>query len=160
MQEVKVFCTNVLDTHTAFAMRADTGEQVFIPSAVAHAANLKPAETVMATIVPNTHHPDKTPWFAIRVDRGEPAPEPAPEPAVKPLDERIADYVEAQPLYATTAEIAEEFDVDTTTAGNALNRLFRLGRIVRADVYSKPDQQRASFCLWAASASRFVEVGP
>jgi hypothetical protein len=157
MQEVKVLCTNVLGTNTAFALRADTGEQVFVPSAVAHAAQLQAGDTVRATVVPNTHYPDKTPWFAIRIEREAPEPEQA-EP--DNLDQRIAEYLDAQPAYATTSEVAEEFDVDTTAAGNALNRLFRQGRAARADVYSKPDQQRASFCLWAAHASRFVEVEP
>jgi hypothetical protein len=158
MQEVKVFCTNVLSTNTAFAMRQDTGEQVFIPSAVAHAAQLKPTDTVTAHLVPNINHPEKTPWFAVHISRdGDSAPEPKGPPE-KSLDERIAEYIEGQTLYATTSEVADEFSVDTTIAGNALNRLFRQGKIARADVYSKPEQQRVSFCLWAKDAARFVET--
>ena len=158
MQEVKVFCTNVLSTNTAFAIRADNGEQVFIPSAVAHAARLKPTEEAIAHIVPNTHHPEKTPWFAIHIVRDDavkPEPNLTPE---KSLDDRIADYIEGQTLYATTSEVADEFSVDTTIAGNALNRLFRQGRVARADVFSKPDQQRASFCLWAKDVNSFVDT--
>lgn len=158
MQEVKVFCTNVLSTNTAFAMRQDTGDQVFIPSAVAHAARLKPTDVVIAHIVPNTHHPEKTPWFAVHISReGDSAPEPKATPE-KSLDDRIADYIEGQTLYATTSEVADEFSVDTTIAGNALNRLFRQGRVARAEVFSKPDQQRASFCLWAKDVNSFVDM--
>lgn len=155
MEEVNIVCTNVLSTKTAFALRADTGEQVFIPSAVSHAANLQPSDTVRATVVPNTHYPDKTPWFAVRIERDAPVPELSVQSS---LDERITEYLDAQPAYATTSEVAEEFGVDTTIAGNALNRVFRRGRIARADVYSKPDQQRASFCMWAANANRFLEA--
>lgn len=156
-KDVKVLCTTVLDTRTAFALRDDTGEQVFIPSAVAHAAQLEPDETVWATVVPNIHYPEKTPWFAIRVDRRATSLDTA---AQDNLDQKIAEYLDAQPAYATTAEVAEEFDISDAAASEALNRLFRMGSIVRADVYSKPDQHRVLFCLWAASASRFVELEP
>jgi hypothetical protein len=159
MEQVKLFCTNVLSTHTAFAIRSDNGEQVFIPSYVAQAANLQPTDTVIAHVVPNTHHPEKTPWFAIRVDREVGvtlSSQPAPQPE-KTIDDRIAEYIDGQPLYATTAEVAEEFSIDTTLAGNALIRLFRQGRVVRAEVHSRPEQQRASFCLWAKDTARFVE---
>jgi len=155
MEEIEVMCTTVLATNTAFAVRADTGEQVFVPSAVAHAAQLQVGDIVRATVVPNTHYPEKTPWFAIRVERDAPVPALIAQDS---LDQRIVEYLDVQPAYATTSEVAEEFNVDTTIAGNALNRVFRRGQAVRADVYSKPDQQRASFCLWAANTSRFVEV--
>jgi hypothetical protein len=158
MEQVKIFCTNVLSTQTAFGMRADNGEQVFIPSAVAHAAKLQPTETVTAHVVPNTHYPDKTPWFAIRIEReGDLVPtQPVAQPETT-IDDRIADYIAGEPLYATTAEVAEQFSIDTTLASRALNRLFKQGRVVMASVHSKPDQQRASFCLWAKDANRFVE---
>jgi hypothetical protein len=147
MQQVKVFCTNVMNTHTAFAVRADNGDEVFIPSAVAHAVKLQPADTVIAHIVPNTRHPEKTPWFAISIER---------DVEQGAIDEKILAYLSGT-AYASTSEIAQEFSTDATTASNALNRLFRRGRLAKAEVYSRPGQERATTCLWATEAGRFTD---
>jgi hypothetical protein len=158
MQEVTIYCTNVLDTNTAFGVRADNGEHVFIPSSVALGAKVQISETLTAHIVPNAVHPEKTPWFAIRVTRdGAPVAPPVEKPKPVTLDDRIAEYIEKQGQYATTSEVAADFDIDTTLASNALTRLFKQGRVARADVHARPDQQRPSFCLWAKNTYRFIE---
>lgn len=158
MQEVTIYCTNVLDTNTAFAVRADTGEHVFIPSSVALGAKIQISDTLIAHIVPNAVHPEKTPWFAIRATReGSPVVAPAEKPPFVSIDDKIADYIDRQGQYATTAEVAADFDIDTTLASNALTRLFKQGRVARADVHARPDQQRPSFCLWANNTYRFIE---
>lgn len=160
-EQIEALCTNVLDTKTAFAVRFDTGAQVFIPSTVADRVGLVPGDVVLVTVVPNRMQPERTPWFAIRVDRTDvPKPEPQPEPELElrgALESQVVEFIAHQSLYATTAEIAEQVGIDTATASNTLNRLFRKGLVARAEVYSKPDQKRPSFCLWAKDTSRFVE---
>lgn len=152
-EKVTAMCVTVLDTKTAFALREDTGAQVFIPSTVASRVGLCPGDMIVATVVPNLHQPDRTPWFAIHVAKGD-----AGEPRqVSLLDDSVADFIAGQDMYVTTAEVAAEFDTDTTTASNALNRIFRRGQIARAEVHSRPDQPRPSLYLWAKEVSRFVE---
>lgn len=159
-ENITVFCTNMLDSNTAFGMRADNGEQVFIPANVASRAGIKVGDTLTATIIPNHRQPDKTPWFAVFIDPVGPPLPSAPKPLAEPasLDDRIVEaIVTHDSAYHTTAEVADMVVVDTTTASNALNRLFKQGRLARADVYNKPDQQRPSFCLWAHTAHHFLE---
>lgn len=159
-ENITVFCTNMLDSNTAFGMRADNGEQVFIPANVACRAGIKVGDTLTATIIPNHRQPDKTPWFAVFISPvGEPLPE-VPKSAVEPvsLDDRIfAAITKHGAAYHTTAEVADMVAVDTTSASNALNRLFKQARLARADVHAKPDQQRPPFCLWALYATCFVD---
>lgn len=155
-ENVTVLCTNMLETNTAFGFRADTGEQVFIPANVAERACIKIGDTLNVTVIPNFKQPEKTPWFAIFVS---PAGEPSGDvPKAASVDDRISAAISThEGAYHTTAEIAELVFVDTTTASNALNRLFKQGRVARADVYGKPDQQRPSFCLWAENTDRFID---
>jgi hypothetical protein len=61
--------------------------------------------------------------------------------------------------YATTAEVAKEVGEDPTTTHNALLSLFGKGRVAKADVYARPDQGRASFCMWAKDVTHFLGEG-
>ena len=156
-ENITIFCTNMLDTGTAFALRGDTGEQVFIPASVSTRAGLSIGDTATATIIPNHQHGDRTPWFAIHI---EPVGEPAEAPVTAPtIDDRVAQAIAThEGAYHTTAEIAELVFVDTTTASNALLRLFKQGRVARAEVHARADQQRPSFCLWAENTERFIDT--
>jgi len=155
-ENITIFCTNMLDTGTAFALRGDTGEQVFIPASVSTRAGLSIGDTATATIIPNHQHGDRTPWFAIHI---EPVGEPTDAPAAAPtIDDRVVAAISThEGAYHTTAEIAELVFVDTTTASNALLRLFKQGRVARAEVHARADQQRPSFCLWAENTDRFID---
>ena len=155
-ENITIFCTNMLDTGTAFALRGDNGEQVFIPASVSTRAGLSIGDTATATIIPNHQHGDRTPWFAIHI---EPVGAPTDAPVTAPtIDDRIAQAIAThEGAYHTTAEIAELVFVDTTTASNALLRLFKQGRVARAEVHARADQQRPSFCLWANSTDRFID---
>lgn len=153
VHQVQARCTNVLDTKTAFLTRIDNGESIFVPSTVAFVSGLAPGDVVTAHIVPNTHQPGKTPWFAIRVERC--APETAME--MDTLDGRVNIFIAETPAYATASEVADELGVATSAVNGALDRLFHDGRIARADVYSSPQQQHPLFCLWAKEASRFID---
>ena len=61
--------------------------------------------------------------------------------------EVIAAYREEQP-YQT--------DVSDIDINNACHRLFKQSKIAKAEVWSKPDQSKCSFNLWAFDASRFT----
>lgn len=77
-----IFCTNALEIGTSFAVRLDTGEQVFIPASVAKSAGVQVGDELEALLVVNVHHEDKTPWFAYNVTKS--SPEGQPEPTLEP----------------------------------------------------------------------------
>ena len=58
----------------------------------------------------------------------------------------------------TTAELADYFELDHKTAGNAAQRLFNSGKIAKADVFNRVGQQRPTMILWASAAKTFIEV--
>lgn len=149
METAEIFCSNILPTKTAFGIRSDNGEQVFIPSTVTTASGLEVNDLVTAMIVPNKHHAERTPWFAVSVEKGQKT-----EPD---LDKRILSFV-GSTSYVATSEVVEEFNIDSITASTTLNRLFRQGKLAKADVYASADQARVSFCLWAVNAAKFVEM--
>lgn len=156
-ENIAIFCTNMLESGTAFAVRSDNGEHVFIPASVSARAGLGIGDTATATIIPNRQHEDRTPWFAIYI---APVGEPTDAPVAAEIDNRISAAISThESAYHTTAEIAELVFVDSTTVGNALLRLFKQGRVARAEVHARADQLRPSFYLWAENANRFVDVG-
>jgi hypothetical protein len=150
---------------SAFGVNAQ-GEQVFINARIVEKCRLEEGMEVVARVLPN--YEDKRnsiPWRAMRVDQdpvdGEPVA-PAPVPAVAPQDlpanndERVYNYID-DGGYCTTADISEALEMDSRTVNNSCNRLFNGGRIAKAEVFSGPNQTRASFLLWARSAKHFVE---
>ena len=169
-ENVTIFCTNILDTGTAFGMRGDTGEQIFIPAMVAKRVGIKIGNKSQATIIPNHQHGERTPWYAIQVDpiQDPDAPETLEDklgkaienyrPVAMSLDDRIARAIaEHEGAYHTTAEVATMVSVDTIMVSSALNRLFVHGRVARAEVHARADQKLPSVCLWAENVNRFIE---
>ena len=161
--QVEIFCRNIISTGSAFGIRIDTGEQVFIPSAVVRAARIEEGETAFAAIAPNRHENEATPWFCIRINRNATPPAAAPitmmappTPPVKTIDDRALSIILNADGYMTTSEVAADLGTDSSLAHNALLRLFNQGKIAKADVYGAGGQSRPSFCLWAASAQTFV----
>jgi hypothetical protein len=152
MPTASVFCVHILNTGSAFGARTDNGEQVFIPPTVARSAKLAVGETVETDLIPNVHHTDqgvlsvKTPWFATHVVRT----------MGTDLDSKAYSIIVDTPTYLTTAELAAELNVSASEANATLNRLFKAGRISKADVIGKYGQPRPSFCLWAAATSCFI----
>jgi hypothetical protein len=154
MERVEIFCKSIIKTGSAFGVRTDNGQQVFMPPSVVGGSKLYEGETVDVIIVPNNQFNATTEWFAIRVCRDE-APAPPPKPAMT-IDDRAYSTIKISDGYLTTAEMAELLGTDTTIAHNALLRLFNQGKIAKADVYGSGGQSRPSFCLWATSAKTFV----
>jgi hypothetical protein len=159
MQTVEIYIIHILDSGCAFAARTDDGEQAFVPASVVKASGAEEGDIATAKIIPNTHPNNAaTPWVAVHVARSE---NQAPTPALPELslDERAYRAVE-ELFLATTAEVGREVGTDVHLAHNALLRLFRAGRIAKADVYANYDQERASYCIWALDAKDFLgEMG-
>jgi len=71
VRKVDCFITESLEDGPAFAVRADNGEAVFIPKAMAEKMELVEMDEITALIQENTVQPDKTPWFAIKAVKKE-----------------------------------------------------------------------------------------
>jgi hypothetical protein len=158
MEITDIFISRILDTASAFAARIDTGEQVFVPATVVRASGAKEGDMGRAKLIPNTHpNGSNTPWVAVFVSINDSAPEPVRhEPTIEDrVHEAVCDLG-----YATTSELAKEVKADVALTHSALSRLFSKGRVVKADVYARHDQERASFCMWAKDVTHFLpEVG-
>ena len=156
--EKQIIINNILESGTAFGVIMDTGEQVFIPSAIMKASDAELFTTVTAVLVPNQFQADRTPWLAAAVKSGNPAPAPAaPSNNMAERDQSVLDALEAF-TYAVTSEIAEATGIDPKSVNNSLNRLFAAGKIAKADVFGSPGQTRASIVLWSIDAKRFMEA--
>jgi len=154
MERVEVFCKSIIRTGSAFGLRIDTGEQVFIPPALTRGTVLYEGETREMVVVPNAHKDATTEWFCVRIceaDETKPAPQP-----VMSIDDRALHFLREASSYYSTPEVAAELRTDTSLAHNALLRLFNQGKIAKADVYGSGGQSRPSFCLWASSAKVFL----
>jgi hypothetical protein len=148
MKTVKIFCVFTVESGSAFGACADDGTQVYIPPTVARSADLKVGDAVIADLIPNVHHPERTPWFAVHIVRSADAD----------LDSKVHKVVIDVPVYITTAEVADAVGITSRAANATLNRLFKAGRISKADVFDVHGQSRPSFCLWSASARNFIEA--
>jgi hypothetical protein len=159
MQTADIYCLRVHEAGFAFGARTDNGEQVYIPPGVVRGAGVKEDEVVNVTMIVNTHpNNDQTPWCVIRVNRNAAPAAPQPvAPPVENIDDRVLQLVREQGMI-TTAEVAQEFPerLNATSAHNLLMRLFAAGKLAKADVYARPDQGRASFCLWATDVKVFA----
>jgi hypothetical protein len=159
MQTADIYCLRVHPAGFAFGARTDNGEQVYIPPGVVRGAGVKEDEVVNCAMIVNTHpNSDQTPWCVIRVNRN--AAPTAPEEVIQPtetIDDRVLRLVREVGMI-TTWEVAQECtDLLTTTAAhNLLMRLFAAGKLAKADVYARPDQTRALFCLWATDVKVFA----
>jgi hypothetical protein len=148
----------------------ESGQQIFINSRIVERCSLKEGMEVIAHVIPN--YEDKRhsiPWRAMRVEAPrtigisvEAAPMPTAQALTQPpstpfqLDQEILALLDEEEGYMTTSEIADVLGRDTTTISNSCRRLFANDQVARADVFSGPNQSRASVLLWARSVSRFI----
>ena len=163
----KIIITNAHAHGFAFACDTETQGQVFIPVHIAEGFDLAPGDEVEAVLVPN--YQDKsdkgTPWQAVKLQRDsvsevceKVSPDKTQTLNQENLDADIEGFIQRVGGYHTTAELADYFDVNHKTAGNAAQRLFNAGKIAKADVFNRVGQQRPTIILWAASAKTFIEV--
>tara|TARA_R110000772_G_scaffold79860_1_gene170726 strand:+ start:1315 stop:1827 length:513 start_codon:yes stop_codon:yes gene_type:complete len=157
--------TNSLPTDTGFALRQDDGSfsQVFVPSHIMRGVGMSVGHTYDVVLIENSEAlRATTPW---RVSQMDVAPaggqQPAPEktapasPSSALIDERILEQLNSQ-LYMTTSEMTGALDVGGTIVRDRLLAMFNRGEIVRADVYARPNLQRATMCLWALDIDAFI----
>ena len=155
MEIADIYISHIIKTGSGFAARTDDGEQVFIPASVTNASRMKEGEMGTAKLIPNTHPNNaSTPWVAVHIAKQADTP-PKPLMPEKTLDDRVHETV-CDMGYATTNEIAGEVGADIQLTHNALLRLFGKGRVAKADIYARPDQARASFCMWAKDVNHFL----
>ena len=161
----KIIITNAHAHGFAFACDTETQGQVFIPVHIADGFDLAPGDEIEAVLVPN--YQDKsdkgTPWQAVKLQRDTEVCEKAiidksQTLNQEALDANLLEFVLAAGGYHTTAELADYFELDHKTAGNAAQRLFNSGKIAKADVFNRVGQKRPTMILWAAAAKTFIEV--
>jgi hypothetical protein len=90
--ETELLVTNVLATGTAFGVLSeDMTQNVFIPSKHAINAGLRPGQKILAQIVPNVTHGEKTPWVVISIEGHEPTTGTTLRELAKFLDADVRD---------------------------------------------------------------------
>src|SRR6056300_1034387 len=133
----KIIITNSHAHGFAFACDTETQGQVFIPAHIADGFDLAPGDEINAVLVPN--YQDKsdkgTPWQAVKLQRDNEVCEKVfldkPQTSnQEALDAEMFTYILAGG-YHTTAELADYFELDHKTAGNAAQRLFNSGKIAK-----------------------------
>ena len=142
MEWTTVIITNVVQpSKTAFGVREDNGESVFIPPAVSKTMGLEISDVVLAKLVPNR-------------DLSENAGKRTPVPWFAPLMARSADEVMDS---VDVREALNAFDYPVTAEEAelplvALEQAYQQGHIVKIVVMPKPHAQRV--IMWAADTDR------
>lgn len=165
-QKMHVMIESASYTGSAFGSN-EQGASVFFNQRLVEKVSIDIGDIVEAYVIPNYEDKrDETPWRAIRaaVIRAEEVaslPAEVPRPVVeartpKELDEEVLQFMSDEDVaYWTSSDLADAADTDTKTIGNSCLRLFNRGLIAKADVHGHPNQDRATFCLWARNADRF-----
>lgn len=138
MEWTTVIVTNVIHpTKTAFAIREDNSENVFIPPAVSKRMNLEIGDIVLAKIVPNRN---MNPNAASR----------PPVPWIAPLMARTTEEV-MDPVMVKAALSVFEYPVTAQEAEVplvALEQAYLAGMAVKIIVMPNPRAERV--IMWAA----------
>ena len=160
--KMRVMIESVSYTGSAFGSNED-GDSVFFNQRLVEKVELEMGDIVEAHAIPN--YEDKrheTPWRAIRVSAEKHTnidpvlAEPIPVRSAAQLDHEVLSLLSDEEVpYWTTSDLSDAVNADTKTVGNACLRLFNKGMVAKADVHGRPDQDRASFCLWARTAEQF-----
>jgi hypothetical protein len=142
MEWTTVIITNVVQaSKTAFGVREDTGESVFIPPAVSKTLGLEISDIVFAKLVPNNDQSNRggtrspVPWFAPLMARS------------------IEDLMDVQEVKAALDVFdypvtADEADVPLS----ALEQAYQAGEIAKIVVMPSPRAERV--IMWAADMDR------
>jgi len=162
---------NMMENGTTFGVRVDTGESVYVSPRLSEQSNAQLDDICTGILVRNTqHNADRTPWVAAYVEKARPAkevfqeifgemhPEPVEEaPRERSWDE-LADEIIAflgtpEVSYCETSDISEAIDMETRKLSNVLEHMHNHGRICKAEVRQKADQERVSMALWSIDMS-------
>jgi hypothetical protein len=156
----EVFIDDITPMGSAFAATPD-GEAVFINARIVSAVKIKHGDRVRVLVLPNYEDKrDRVRWRALRaevigtifetVGDGEPVPS---EP-VKSKDVMVMDLLqEYGPL--RTSSVGRLLNIDSGEAGALCHGLYAQGKIALANVYSSPDNNRASHRVWAVDINEF-----
>ena len=169
MTPATITITNSLPTDTGFALRQDDGSfsQVFVPSHIMRGVGMTVGHTYDVVLIENTEAlRETTPW---RVSQMSVAPDggqkPAPEKTAPVsqssglIEDRIVEQL-SDSLYMTTGELTTVLGHGgSTLVRDRLLAMFSQGKVVRADVYARPNMQRATMCLWALDIDAFIAEG-
>ena len=142
MEWTTVIITNVVQpSKTAFGVREDNGESVFIPPAVSKTMGLEISDIVLAKLVPNR-------------DLSENAGKRTPVPWFAPLMARSGDDV-MEPDEVQKWLDDFEYPVSAEEAGLplvALEQAYQAGKVIKIMVMPKPHADRV--VMWAADIDR------
>jgi len=126
----------VMPSKTAFALREDNGEGVFIPPAVSKTLDLSLSDIVQARLVPNAGRDDTdVPWFCAIATRDMEG-----IVSVDEVVERLKEY--DYPVEASEAEVSSA----------SLQMAYQEGRIVKIVVMPGPKKEKV--IMWAADMER------
>tara|TARA_R110000823_G_scaffold187374_1_gene319636 strand:- start:1194 stop:1727 length:534 start_codon:yes stop_codon:yes gene_type:complete len=167
-QMMNVMIESVSYTGSAFGSN-EQGATVFFNQRLVDKVSIDIGDIVEAYVIPNYEDKrDETPWRAIRASVVSSevlntlvasASDPVPEPVGRTpsqIEQEVLNFLgDEDVLYWTSSDLADAVDIDTKTIGNSCLRLFNKGLIAKADVHGRPNQERATFCLWARNAERF-----
>jgi hypothetical protein len=131
MQTTEIIIANVLQTGTAFAVMADdTTQAIFIPSKVAVAADVYIGQVTKAVLIPNTAQPEKTPWLAVLVLKGD----AAPAPVVDALANEIKADLERGA--ATASDVAQSIGKPVELVARKMREMSSDGVLVQDIIYA------------------------
>ena len=157
--KMQVMIEGLTYTGSAFGSN-EAGDTVFFNQRLVERVSLEVGDIVEAHAIAN--YEDKradTPWRAIRVSAEKKPVEEVEQPKVRSaaeLDQEIMHLLRDDEVsYWTSSDLADAVDADTKTVGNSCLRLFNKSLIAKADVHGGPDQERATFCLWARNVDQF-----
>ena len=157
--KMRVMIEGLTYTGSAFGSN-EAGDTVFFNQRLVERVSLEVGDIVEAHAIAN--YEDKraeTPWRAIRVSAEKKPVEEVEQPKVRSaaeLDQEIMHLLRDDEVsYWTSSDLADAVDADTKTVGNSCLRLFNKSLIAKADVHGGPDQERATFCLWARNVEQF-----
>ena len=157
--KMRVMIEGLTYTGSAFGSN-EAGDTVFFNQRLVERVSLEVGDIVEAHAIAN--YEDKradTPWRAIRVSAEKKPVEEVEQTKVRSaaeLDQEIMHLLRDDEVsYWTSSDLADAVDADTKTVGNSCLRLFNKSLIAKADVHGGPDQERATFCLWARNVDQF-----
>ena len=150
MESQEVFIIHQMPTSTAFGVRVDNGEKVFINSKLAKKHAIEEEQVRTFILIPNAKI--DIPWQAVGVSGN--AEDIAPRVENANLEDRIVEYFnkEDNQVASTSKVLADALDVDVVSLQSALVRMHNAGGMTKAQVHCKGGQDKASWVLVAPSA--------
>lgn len=173
-QKTYAFVTTMDDYGTAFAVREDSGEQIFIRSVLAERGDIEIGDRIIVWCVTNRNETaqDRCPWFALHVrvddvdyrDSDETVEDAFMGGSLDPIPEQPKRdvYDEAYAFLdvngpATTSQIAEALNMTTPNLRTYLSNLNDRRQIVRADMFTRgKNQTKASVTVWACTLDELL----